>query len=78
MAEEPKPEGTGEAGAPPPRQGYISRPPSQADIDRVSEAQGMITDEWAPGEAPTEGDDGPGDRAAAGPGHAGHSTGSDA
>lgn len=33
--------------APPPRPPAIPRPPSQADIDRVSEAQGLITDEWA-------------------------------
>jgi hypothetical protein len=36
---------------PPPRQGYIPRPPSQADIDLVSGQQGMIEDEWT-GEPP--------------------------
>jgi hypothetical protein len=39
----------------PPKQGYIPRPPSQADIDLVSGQQGMIEDEWT-GEPPaTEG-----------------------
>jgi hypothetical protein len=37
---------------PPPRKVPIPRPPSQEDVDRVSEAQGLITDEWA-GEAAT-------------------------
>jgi hypothetical protein len=63
MTEDPKPEGTGaeapEAGSAPPRRGYIPRPPSQADLDRVSEAQGLITDEWA-GEG-TEGEEPRGD-----------------
>jgi hypothetical protein len=36
-----------EGDLPPPRPPRIPRPPSQADIDRVSEAQGRITDEWA-------------------------------
>ncbi|MCB4824613.1 hypothetical protein [Roseicella aerolata] len=31
---------------PPPRQGYIPRPPSQADVDLVSGQQGLIEDEW--------------------------------
>ena len=35
----------------PPKQGYIPRPPSQADVDLVSEQQGMIEDEWT-GEPP--------------------------
>jgi hypothetical protein len=39
----------------PPKQGYIPRPPSQADIDRVSEQQGMIEDEWTGEPAPPEG-----------------------
>ena len=32
---------------PPPKQGYIPRPPSQADVDLVSGQQGMIEDEWS-------------------------------
>ncbi|MDO9710469.1 hypothetical protein [Paracraurococcus lichenis] len=39
-------------GDPPPKQGYIPRPPTQADVDLVSSQQGMIEDEWS-GE-PTE------------------------
>jgi hypothetical protein len=39
----------------PPKQGYIPRPPSQADIDRISEQQGMIEDEWTGEPAPPEG-----------------------
>ena len=31
----------------PPKQGYIPRPPSQADVDLVSGQQGMIEDEWS-------------------------------
>lgn len=33
--------------------GYIPRPPSPAEVEKVSEQQGMIADEWAP--EPTEG-----------------------
>ncbi|MFC7475854.1 hypothetical protein ACFQS7_15900 [Dankookia sp. GCM10030260] len=36
----------------PPKQGYIPRPPSQADVDLVSGQQGMIADEWAAEPAP--------------------------
>ena len=38
----------------PPKQGYIPRPPSQADVDLVSGQQGMIEDEWSgePAERP--------------------------
>jgi len=50
----------------PPKQGYIPRPPSKADVDLVSGQQGMIEDEWTgepmdpkenegPAEAETEG-----------------------
>ncbi|MGG5811589.1 hypothetical protein [Falsiroseomonas sp. CW058] len=39
--------------------GYIPRPPSKEDVEKVSEQQGMITDEWAP--APTEGTKAEGD-----------------
>lgn len=35
--------------------GYIPRPPSDADVEQVSDQQGMITDEWAPTPSPTEG-----------------------
>ncbi|MDB5372648.1 MAG: hypothetical protein JWP04_1290 [Belnapia sp.] len=35
-----------------PQQGYIPRPPSQADVDLVSSQQGMITDEWGEGPEP--------------------------
>lgn len=35
-----------------PKQGYIPRPPSQADIDLVSGQQGMIADEWSDGPEP--------------------------
>ncbi len=43
MAEDaPKPAGTGRS------PGYIPRPPSKEEVDRISEQQGMITDEWAP------------------------------
>ena len=38
-----------------PKQGYIPRPPSQADIDRVSGQQGLIEDEWSGEPAPPEG-----------------------
>jgi hypothetical protein len=34
-------------GDPPHKQGYIPRPPTQADIDLVSGQQGMIEDEWS-------------------------------
>ncbi len=34
--------------------GYIPRPPSQEDVERVSDQQGLIADEWAPNPAPTE------------------------
>ncbi len=34
--------------------GYIPRPPSEEDLRRISEQQGMITDEWAPAPEPTE------------------------
>lgn len=43
--------GSGPEAAPPPRPGYIPRPPSRADIERISEAQSLLTDEWA-GDAP--------------------------
>ncbi|RAI57465.1 hypothetical protein [Roseicella frigidaeris] len=36
---------------PQPRQGYIPRPPSQADLDLVSGQQALIEDEWS-GEPP--------------------------
>ena len=39
----------------PPKQGYIPRPPSQADIDLVSGQQGMIEDEWTGEPAPAKG-----------------------
>jgi len=35
-----------------PRQSYMPRPPSQADIDLVSEQQGMVEDEWTGEPAP--------------------------
>ena len=35
--------------------GYIPRPPSDEDVKQISEQQGLITDEWAPAETPTEG-----------------------
>jgi hypothetical protein len=28
--------------------GYIPRPPSEKDVEKVSEQQALITDEWAP------------------------------
>jgi hypothetical protein len=28
--------------------GYIPRPPSKEDVERISEQQGMVSDEWAP------------------------------
>jgi hypothetical protein len=28
------------------RRSYIPRPPSREDVERISEAQGLITDEW--------------------------------
>ncbi len=34
--------------------GYIPLPPSKEDVERVSEQQGMITDEWAPTPPPAE------------------------
>ncbi|TDH62234.1 hypothetical protein E2C06_12655 [Dankookia rubra] len=40
MSDDPKPDDL------PPKQGYIPRPPSQADVDLVSGQQGMIEDEW--------------------------------
>lgn len=30
-----------------PKTGYIPKPPSQADLDQVSQDQALITDEWA-------------------------------
>ena len=48
---------------PPPAPPRIPRPPSQADLDQVSEAQGLIADEWAeapPPEAPAPADAGDG------------------
>jgi hypothetical protein len=38
----------------PPKQGYIPRPPSQADVDLVSSQQGLIEDEWTGEPAPPE------------------------
>ena len=35
-----------------PRQGYIPRPPSKEDVDRVSGQQGLITDDWTGGPTP--------------------------
>lgn len=32
-------------------EGYIPRPPEKSELDKVSEAQALITDEWA-GEPP--------------------------
>jgi hypothetical protein len=32
--------------------GYIPRPPSKEDVEKVSEQQGLITDEWAPNSPP--------------------------
>jgi hypothetical protein len=49
MSDAPKPEDL------PPKQGYIPRPPSQADVDLVSGQQGMIEDEWGGEPAPPEG-----------------------
>ena len=48
MAEDARDGTAGEedAAPPPPRQGYIPRPPSPEAVDKLSEAQGMITDEW--------------------------------
>ena len=42
------------AGAPPPRDTYIPKPPSKEEVDQVSREQGMISDEWA-GEPPAGG-----------------------
>lgn len=47
---EKKPDGTQVGQSP----GYIPRPPSDAEVARISEQQGMITDEWAPAPAPSE------------------------
>lgn len=49
MSEEPKPTEVGQS------PGYIPRPPSKEDVKQISDQQGMITDEWAPAETPTEG-----------------------
>lgn len=38
-----------------PKVGYIPKPPSQADIDQVSQDQALITDEWADGDEPGAG-----------------------
>ena len=35
-----------------PKVGYIPKPPSQADLDQVSQDQALITDEWADGGEP--------------------------
>lgn len=40
------------------RKGYIPRPPSAQELDEISKAQALITDEWT-GETPQE-DEGPG------------------
>ena len=45
------------AGAPPPRDTYIPKPPSKEEVDQVSREQGMISDEWT-GEPSTEGSGG--------------------
>ncbi|MBD0271831.1 MAG: hypothetical protein ICV73_07865 [Acetobacteraceae bacterium] len=34
------------AGAPPPRDTYVPKPPSKEEVDQVSREQGMISDEW--------------------------------
>ena len=53
MAEKDRDEGA-------PQQGYIPRPPSKEDVDRVSGQQGMITDEWTgPTPAAPKPEDGP-------------------
>lgn len=46
--------------APPERKPYISQPPSQQDVEAVSNDQGMITDEWAPQPGAAPDDDAPG------------------
>ncbi|MXP62927.1 hypothetical protein E0493_06120 [Roseomonas sp. M0104] len=35
-------------------EGYIPKPPSKGETDRISEQQGLITDEWT-GEPPAAG-----------------------
>jgi hypothetical protein len=34
--------------------GYIPRPPSREDVERISEQQGLISDEWAPNPPPAK------------------------
>jgi hypothetical protein len=36
-----------EAAATPPRDTYMPKPPSKAEVDQVSREQAMVTDEWA-------------------------------
>lgn len=44
----------GEAPSGAERKPYIPKPPSRADLDQVSQEQGLITDEWAePGSGDT-------------------------
>jgi len=46
-----------------PRQTYMPKPPSKAEVDQVSREQGMISDEWASGPTTAEGDTGAADGA---------------
>ena len=40
-----------DAAATPPRDTYMPKPPSKAEVDQVSGEQAMVTDEWAPDSA---------------------------
>ena len=49
MSDEPKRTEVGQS------PGYIPRPPSDEEVERISDQQELITDEWAPADTPTEG-----------------------
>ena len=48
MGEDPKRTEVGQS------PGYIPRPPSDEEVERISGQQALITDEWAPVGTPTE------------------------
>ena len=59
-APEPKPEKSDEPAT------YVPKPPSPAELDRISEAQALIADEWADGGDEARSDEAPSDEARSG------------
>ena len=55
-------EGGGAAGRGPPRQTYMTKPPTKEEVDQGSREQAMISDEWT-GEPPAGGAEKPAEEA---------------